>query len=588
MLLALLATAPAGTSARAAQEGWVIERVDIRLDVRPDGSILATETFEVDFRDLPGKHGLLRDLVVMQGYDEEHNRRYAIDLHDVTDAAGRPHQVVESTEGARRRLRIGDPDITVTGRQTYRIAYELGGALNAFPTHDELYWNASGTWPVPMEAVAVTVRLPADGLQRVACFQGAPGSTEACEAVAAGREAVFEATRTLRAGEQVTVVAGFAKGVVAEPSPLLVARPRDVTRYFEVTPAVMAGMWAGFAGALGGVWALWWRFGRDRRFVEVHRLEGEGPEERVPLFGARPLAVEFEPPGGIRPAQMGLLVDERADTLDLTATIIDLASRGYLTITEIPKAWWFGSTDWTLERVKFGDEGLLAYERIVLGGLFGAGTTRNLSDLKNKFYTHLAKAKTALYEDAIERGWFRRNPRTVRTAMRVLGLIVAGGGVFLAVALGQVAGYGLLGLPVMLFGVLLAVAARAMPRRSASGRLMMRRTLGFAKYIRTAERHPQDFAERANLFTEYLPYAVAFRCVHKWAAAFRDIDLQAATASWYSGTTRFDASSFSSKLSGFSSSVSSTMSSTPGGSGGSGFSGGSSGGGGGGGGGGSW
>ena len=117
---------------------------------------------------------------------------------------------------------------------------------------------------------------------------------------------------------------------------------------------------------------------------------------------------------------------------------------------------------------------------------------------------------------------------------------------------------------------------------------MMRRTLGFAKYMKTAETQQQAFAERANIFTAYLPYAVAFKCVDRWARAFQDIDMQKATGAWYAGSTTFDPGSFSSSVASLSSSVSSAIASTPGGSGGSGFSGGSSGGGGGGGGGGSW
>ena len=81
---------------------------------------------------------------------------------------------------------------------------------------------------------------------------------------------------------------------------------------------------------------------------------------------------------------------------------------------------------------------------------------------------------------------------------------------------------------------------------------------------------------------------MAMKCVEKWAQAFKDIDLQQATTGWYVGSSHFDAHSFSSNMSGFSSSVSSALASTPGGSGSSGSSCGSSGGGGGGGGGGSW
>jgi uncharacterized membrane protein len=394
-----------------------------------------------------------------------------------------------------------------------------------------------------------------------------------------------------------TVVVGLRKGAVVEPQPILGPRESDslaggsLWSMFDVTPAMLLGLAAGLVAVFGGVGTLVWSVGRDRRYVSLYRTSGEMPEERVPLFGARPVGVEFEPPEHLKPGQMGLLVDERADTLDVTATIVDLAVRGYLSITELQETgWfrWFAGTDWQLDRLKDPDSALLEYERIVFDGLFDGRATRTVSSLKNKFYKDLAKAKVALYQDAVERGWFARNPSTVRTVSRVLGVIAAGAGVFLVLALGHRWGAGLLGLPVVVGGVLLAAASGALPRRTAKGRLLLKRTLGFAKYIRTAETRQLAFAERANIFSAYLPYAVAFKCVDKWAKAFADIDLQAATARYYVGSGPFSASSFESSLGSFSSSVSSTLASTPGGSGGSGFSGGSSGGGGGGGGGGSW
>jgi uncharacterized membrane protein len=285
---------------------------------------------------------------------------------------------------------------------------------------------------------------------------------------------------------------------------------------------------------------------------------------------------------------MGLLADERADTLDVTATIVDLAVRGYLSIAELPRTGWFSRTDWQLTRLKDADAGLLEYERIVFEGIFEGRATRTVSSLKHKFYRDLAKARSALYRDAVERGWFARNPNTVRVVTRVIGIIVAGGGVFLVLALGFRWGAGLLGVPVIVGGLLLAFAAGAMPRRTATGREVLQRALGFVKYLGTGEARQLAFAERANIFSAYLPYAVAFKCVDKWARAFKDIDLEAASAWYYSGSRGFDIAAFDASLSSFASSMSSTLASTPGGSGGSGFSGGSSGGGGGGGGGGSW
>ena len=58
----------------------------------------------------------------------------------------------------------------------------------------------------------------------------------------------------------------------------------------------------------------------------------------------------------LRPGQVGTLLDERADTLDVSATIVDLAVRGYLHIEELPREHWFAVADWKLTRLKQGDD----------------------------------------------------------------------------------------------------------------------------------------------------------------------------------------------------------------------------------------
>jgi hypothetical protein len=577
----------AGSVARA-DEGWVIDRFDIRYDIQADGSVRARDAIDVDFGTL-SRHGIYRDLTSRLSYDASRNRLYTIDLVGVTDASGHRLRASSSANGNERRFKIGDPDRTVSGRQTYRIAYTIEGALNAFADHDEFFWNATGSsWPVPTRQASVTVAAPAGSIDRIDCFEGFFGSTERCALSRTADAAEFRATRPLAAGEQLTVVVGLRKGAVTVGPPLLREKPHDLLHFFERSPGTVGGLVLGLFAAVNAVGLLWWWAGRDRRYIALQHAGAGAAEERVPLLGARPVGVEFQPPGGLRPGQMGLLLDERADTLDVTATIIDLAVRGYLRIEEIEPAHWFSRRDWLLTRLKTAAPELLPYERIVFEGLFPSGSETKLSALKNKFYKDLALARKSLYADAMQHRWFAANPDTVRTWSRIGGWVVFAAGVFIVIYLGSHWGAGLLGLPVMAAGLFLAVMARAMPRRTAAGVDMLQRTLGFMRYIRTAETSQQAFAERANLFTEYLPYAVAFKCVEKWARAFRGVDLQAATGTWYSGSTPFNPSSLSSSLGTFSNSVSSTMTSTPGGSGSSGFSGGSSGGGGGGGGGGSW
>ena len=129
--------------------------------------------------------------------------------------------------------------------------------------------------------------------------------------------------------------------------------------------------------------------------------------------------------------------------------------------------------------------------------------------------------------------------------------------------------------------------ARIMPAKTAVGAELLRRTLGFRRYMDVAEKDRARFAERENIFSTYLPFAIVFGCVDRWARAFAGIDTAAQTAAWYSGTSAFNAAQLSSSLQGFSSDLGSAIAATAGSSGGSGFSGGA-GGGGGGGGGGSW
>lgn len=588
LLLALSALRP--ESARA-DEGWVIRSFDAQIDVDRDGSLRIAETLLVDFGSLQ-RRGIFRDIPVVYDYSEDTNRVYDLSVVSVTDARGSAHRYEVTREGSFVRIRIGDPEVYLSGQQSYRIVYEVRGALNGFADHDELYWNVNGRWPVRTERVATTVRLPGANVQRTACYQGALGSQEQCRARTAGGVATFESTRALPEGQQMTVVVAIPKGVVADPQPKLERKPREVEEFFDVTPATLGGGVAVLLLSLGALGWGWWRHGRDRRYTTVYYLTDDPREETRPLLTSDPIVVEYAPPEGLRPAQLGLLLDESADTLDVTATIVDLAVRGYLRIAEVPRdgllSGILGKDDWELTRTEKDASDLLAYEQIVLQGLFDRGSPTRVSDLKNRFYKHLSRARESLYSDSSRRKWFARRPDHARAFWAGAGVAVAAAGAGAVFLLGSSLGAGLIGVPVVASGLFLAVLSHWMPKRTALGSELMRRTLGFRQYVATAETDRQRFNEQRNLFAEYLPYAMVFHCVDKWANAFRDVDVIPSTQGWYVGPTPFHASSFSRDVQGFSSAISSAIVSTPGSSGSSGFSGGSSGGGGGGGGGGSW
>lgn len=349
----------------AADEGWTINAFDVEISVHQDATMAVHETLQVDFGTQP-HHGIFRDIPVIYEWDRDSHRVYDLTVNAVTDGAGRnwPYSVAEN--GADKEIKIGDPNKTVGGPQTYVIAYSVAGPLNGFADHDELYWNVTGQqWAVPIKEASARVAVPADGLLWINCFQGQLGSREACRSSSTSGQATFDATRILPAGEQMTVVVGMKKGVAGTVVPIFRARPRTFLQFFNGGPVPAAGAIPVFV--LGAAWVgrMAWLRGRDMEYATAYYATKD-PTERVrPLFRPQALVPEYQPPDNLRPAQLGLILDESADTKDVTATIVDLAVRGYLVIKDVE-----GKHDWELVPAKLETNGLLPYEEKLFTGLF--------------------------------------------------------------------------------------------------------------------------------------------------------------------------------------------------------------------------
>jgi uncharacterized protein (TIGR04222 family) len=584
--LALVTTAPGPAHGSAFES---IHRYDVSIRIEPSGSLLVTETIDYDFGSTP-KHGIYRDLPERVRYDDTFDRVYPIHILRVAATGASAEQSVEHQDGT-LQLRIGDPDRTVTGEHVYTIIYRVDGALNGFRDHDELYWNAIGAdWSVPIESAAVHVRGPAP-VTRVACFEGPAGSSLPCDRARVERGSASFVQGAMPPYEALTVVVALPPGSVASTAPILEER-WSLARAFAITPVTAGGSFALLAAILIGLGLLMWRRGRDLRYQgsPVDQVMGSsgGPVQRVPPFEGGEAPAEFAPPADLRPGQIGTLLDERAGTLDVTATIVDLAVRRYLVIEEIPKDGWFGKPDWKLTRTDQASTDLLPYERELLDALFAGGDEVELSSLRRTFHEHLVKVESSLYVDASNHGWFVGRPDRIRTRWIVIGWVLLLASAVVAFVLIRWSKVALLGLPLVLGSILLLIGARWMPRRTAKGTALTRRVLGFRHVIETAEGNLSRWAEQANVFTKFLPYAIVFGCTDKWAKAFEGL-AQPPDTSWYVSTRPFAYAAFADQLDGFSVATSGTIAATPAGSGSSGFGGGGfSGGGGGGGGGGSW
>ena len=100
------------------------------------------ETIDAEFH--RPRHGIYRDIPVRYVDELGKKTTMPVRIASVTDASGAAlkHRVEEA--GSLVRVRIGDPNRFVNGRQSYVISYTVENAILFFDDHDELYWNVTG------------------------------------------------------------------------------------------------------------------------------------------------------------------------------------------------------------------------------------------------------------------------------------------------------------------------------------------------------------------------------------------------------------------------------------------------------------
>lgn len=557
---------PLATQAQAEK----INDFNTDIVINQDSSLVVTEKITYDFDSLE-KHGIYWDII--EKYQRDSGNYYIdINVISVTDDKGNVWPYQTSTQGIYYRIKIGDANKYVTGQQVYNIKYEVKGAINYFTDHDELYWNVTGTgWTVPILKAQATVHLPQElvvsQLQKT-CYTGVLGSKESdCQAnITDGQTAIFSANNELSAGEGLTMVFGWPKGIVAVQKP--VSSP--------TTKLVTLGLWSLILPVLVLVFLfyLWYKRGRDPR-------------------GRGTVIPQYEPPDNLPPGAMGVVLDEKADLKDISSTMIDLAVKGYIKIRQIKTKKLIGeSTDYEFIKLKEADDKLTDYEKKIFDGILGVNSSEKLSDLKNEFYVHLKKIKDDLYNLVTEKGYFPMNPDRVRSTYLIVGLVLAGLGFF---SIFTAFFLGFLAFSILISGVIVIIFSRFMPRRSQHGTETLEEILGFRWFLSVTEKERLKFhnapAKNPEMFEKFLPYAMIFGVEKEWAKQFEDIYKM--PPSWYEGDfTTFSTLYLVTSLSSLSSAATTTITSRPGGGAGGGHSGfgggGFSGGGFGGGGGGSW
>jgi uncharacterized membrane protein YgcG len=629
LLLAAVLLAGTATAAPAmADEGFTITNFDVNAVISDTNVYTITETINADFTQ--AKHGIYRDIPVNQDFNRVGANGTTVTTRvrsSVSNVSVEGYSYTVSRfngdNGSFIRIKIGDPDYTVTGRQTYKITYNLKFGNDGVNDFDEVYYNIIGTsWLVPIDRVTFSVTLPKDfDASKLGFSIGSAGSSgydpEDLHFNVDGNTVTGTVLRGLSPYEAVTMRVELPQGYFRVPD-------------LKLPDWLMMGLIVALVLLSILLFSL---FGRDDKPVQT---------------------VEFYAPDGLTPAEIGYINDGCVDTRDVVSLVMYWADKGYLTIEDL------GGNSFQLNKVKdIGSSGK-PFEEHMFNKLFKDGSTVTTEDLKYTFYTTINSTK-AMVGDSFDRDdrrvftkvsmglkpllsflaalpvmltlfltLWRDNWGFIPTCMAtiILGLVVLLPVFFLISTMrtwrGQKQSVRIIKLLCALFLCFIAVvvflivaemtafepllpwfAALAtvfiglcavfISKRTPKGVEWLGKIMGFREFIVLAERDRLVMlvAQNPSYFYNILPYAYVLNVTDKWAKNFETIALQ--PPDWYYGYPgAFHPMLFVGSLNNSMSAMQSSMSSMPsssgsGGGGGGGFSGGGfSGGGGGGGGGGSW
>ncbi|WP_193610141.1 DUF2207 domain-containing protein [Nocardioides lijunqiniae] len=546
-----------------------ITQYDATFDVADDGDLDVVETITVDFP-VDDRHGIFRFWDLTDTTDP-HTRLDVEDLEVTMDGRDVPVDASSEQGGQVLVAKIGDADRTVsTGQHVYEISYHLDGVLVPGDLgRTDLYWDlVPSGWRQTIDQARLTVNLPSPAGE-VRCGVGLGESPRDCDRVeGAGTETLTVTASDLDANTPVTLRAGLDMATPEAGLTLPWTSRWDRVLGKSLVGLGVVGLLALGAALLGGLAA--------RRSYEA----------------TPPFPLMYAPPEGIGPAQANYILNEGVDREAYVATLMYAAEKGAVDLDKDGDVWTI--TD------KGGQAAWAELDPVTttVAHLLGGPGSSFKADPEDVEAGKRLQSEIESFEKAT-RSWAEDEGHVVSTGFGGVGGLVVLVAFLLAIANVIFNPFTMTALSLVPGAFAIFASPLLRPgsgtKRTASGRDLWSRVGGFHRVLSTDSSVDRfDFSGRQELYTAYIPWAVALGVADQWAARYRtEMGVEPPTPSYfaagyggaYAGSVSSMVDDFDSTVGRSISSYEATQSSSSSGGGGGGFSGG---GGGGGGGGGSW
>lgn len=520
LLLAVLALLAGPLSLPAAAEGTAA-LFDVQSKLGADGKLTVQQTITFTGTapaQVSQKFELRQDIVGQ--------RQYVMTLSNIGASIG-GNTVTPTVQSDNRFTTV---TVDTSGANQVTMSYTVSGAVRTIPSGTALQWALLQGFSAQVTEFHGTVEVPAP-FTYLECNAGSPNSQAPCSAASGGTGETQ--TPTFRdgprgEGEVVSVEIGFGPGDVASTEQI--KELWTVSRAFSAKPLPL-GIALGLLVLGGlGLLAMHRQAGRDAATGDLTRAG-----EFVPVGAGQ---TEFRVVGDVRPGEIGTLVDERVDPIDVTATLIDLAVRGHLLITELPRDSAYARTEWELTR-REGSDAMQSYEVALLDAVVPVGGTVRVSDLAGRIHDSIGGIQDKLYDEMVANGWYERRPDATRSRWSRLALVGIGAAVLITAVLAAFTQFGLVGIALIALSLGLMFVAQEMPARTHKGAALL---AGLGALRSDLMSHPTNqMPPGAELreISEVLPYAVVLGGADRWldalVAADDDEEADPTDLTWYHG-----------------------------------------------------
>lgn len=425
------------------------------------------------------------------------HRPRVVEILQVTSADGRP-----LTYSPRRRENQLELDIATGGVDEVRLVYTVRNAIEFHADYDRLIWHPGQGWRGDAANVTLFVQVPPEVVSSFTAqgYLRGHGVLPVRES-SAGPDRIWFKVPDLSAGDDLVIDVALPPGAIQEPP--LVQRMAWFIRANTIVLLPLVVLLV---------------------MLALRVVKG------IPEEDSTSVVPRYEPPEGLTPAEVGVLVDDSLDPRDITATIIDLAVRKYVRLEQgkPDEGVEFSGQDFVLRLLRPMEQwkDLQSHEQTVLFHTFYGGEWTKLSSLTLRFYAVVPVLRAQLCARLRLRGFYWVDPDKA-PLLRLFNVAVLCA-ILYAVQFMRVFSFGdswlLSLLAIGASAMIVHFLGRQLTAKTRKGMRAYRDIRGFREFLNTVE---SDRLERlpADLFERCLPYAMALGVEHHWTDAFAGMAL---------------------------------------------------------------